>query len=1050
MEPIDPQTAASAPGRLKRAGQALRALHPSTLTILAGICWIALFALRFFVEGFQGGEVRFLIGTSLMLVSLALTLKAQLRTIGVHLHLFNMSYCLASVSILDGHGYSLGLWGLPLIPVLASFLLSTRATIFYVVYCLAVALWSFYQVPDLSYHTPPTNTIPIWIAFRSCVLVTLGSAGVFIARRALLRTQRFSEQSNLLRQQAERAQIANRAKSTLLAHMSHEIRTPMNGILGMASLLEKSSLPLHQASLVRSMSTCAKQLMNLLDRILDLSKIESQSFKLFPEQIDLGELLHELCPEQKTQTAGLRYELDIHRKANPAWVDARRLSQVLRAVFDQIHQTMPGALVGVTLKAEQEAAQEQSGLRSYQLVMRVQHSQCQEQERDFEELQRLQEHAELHQCSRDALNIALASRIAKAMNASLHLHQDGNGSWHFTLHLRVFASEQEARAHASEDQSLLSPPPKDERDYDAALVVLPSLEELRHEQRSRRLRFYIWAGIVSMVFFGLLTFLRGNPITASVLLVGLAACFYCLRILGQGRSRAAALLFLATGTSISSISAVLNGQMFSQSLWLIAIAPFMSAYLLPLRSTLHLGLVCLACLFAISVSGLSFPVEPEIQRSAITSFIFLFVYLCAFSAIAIFSRLFTEREELQLAAQQQACQIAQEKAVEADRSKTQFLLNMSHEIRTPMNGVLGLAEHLLHEELPESAQEAVMTIHRCGGHLNVLLDQIFERPSSERDSFEALCTPLNLKLLLRDTVQLYSAQCRLRGLRIELAASAPECRVLADPTRMLQILSNLVSNAVKYSDQGVIRVDLELHGLDSSETPPRRHITIRVSDEGIGMSPEACADIFQEYGQVETREHLARGGTGLGLPISRRLARSLGGDLRVESTPKKGSTFFLSLCLPELELVEEPSIAAVQTTGPSTHTARQAKVLVVDDNAVNRRVATLQLEKMGCVVHSAENGLQAVHKARSGDWDLIFLDLRMPVLDGLEAARRIRADEPEGRRVPIVALTADGFQERRTACLEAGMDEHLTKPFRREELLAIVERFCALDRSSAA
>lgn len=1052
VERLNTQPTTSRPGRLRRLGRAVCALHPSTLTVLAGLCWTAIFALRFFAEDLRGGETRAFISAPLMLVSLALTLLPRLRTIGVHIHLLNLSYVLATVSVLEGHGFSLGLWGLPIIPVLASFLASTRATVFYVLFCFALAFWSYYQVPDLSYQSPPHSQLPIWLAFRGCMLVTLGGVGVLVARQALRRTRRFAEQSALLREQAERAQIANRAKSTLLAHMSHEIRTPMNGILGMASLLEKSPLPLTQAGLVRSMSNCADQLMNLLDLILDLSKIESNSFKLFPEQVDLGELLQTLCPEHDPELVrtGLHYRLDVHRKENPAWIDARRLTQVLRAVFDQIQQTTPQALIDVALKTEQGSQPERFGQRCYQIMIRVQLSQSEEQERSFEELQSIQDHTELHECSRDALNIALASRIAQTLGASLHLHNDGQGAWHFTLHLRAFGSEQQAL-----DQENSQPSPTlslEERrpEVDTGLDPLPSLQQIRHEQRTRRLCFYIRSTIVSLVFFTLLTFARGNPMTGSVLMLGIAMCFYCLRLLGQGRSLDASRAFLVGGTCFVSICAFLNGQMFSQTLWLVAITPFMSAYLLPLRSTVAIGVGCLVCLVAVSLSGLWFPVQAEIHRSAMTSFLFLFVYLCAFSAIAILSRWFSQREESQLEAQQAVCKTAQEDAVQADHSKTQFLLNMSHEIRTPMNGVLGIAEHLLHEELPEHAREAVMTIHRCGGHLKVLLDQIFERPAGERDSFEALSTPLNLKELLRDTVQLFSAQCRMRGLQIELAAEIGECRVQADPTRMLQILSNLVSNAVKYSDRGVIRLGLELHELDSGTTPPRRNFTIWVRDEGIGMSAEACARIFQDYEQVETREHLARGGTGLGLPISRRLARSMGGELRVESAPQQGSTFFLSLCLPELAPVEDSSAPAEQASEPRDSSPHQAKILVVDDNAVNRRVATLQLQKMGCEVHCAENGLQAVQEARSGDWDLILLDLRMPVLDGLQAALRIRGEEPPQRRVAIVALTADGFEERRLACMEAGMDEHLTKPFRREELQAIVDRFCSSRRSSAA
>lgn len=462
------------------------------------------------------------------------------------------------------------------------------------------------------------------------------------------------------------------------------------------------------------------------------------------------------------------------------------------------------------------------------------------------------------------------------------------------------------------------------------------------------------------------------------------------------------------------------------------------------KYTFYYGFLTLALWVASNIFSGDLPTGYEIGRDIAETYIQPFVAVSLFALLSLQSGFFayiviqrTERlrEETQ-------------RAKSADRAKSNFLATMSHEIRTPMNGVVGMVELLLRSDIQGRDREMLFTVRESSFSLLRIIDDILDSAKIDAGKMTLTEELTDLPALIRGVhgTLLPVAQTQQLGVELNIDDNVPQW-VMCDAGRVRQIILNILGNAIKFSDHsdGHIPKPVEV----SVSYPDRTAIVIRVRDHGIGMEPELVKGLFKPFVQSEDTENRRFGGTGLGLSIAKRLIDMIGGKLEVSSERHKGSTFTITLHLEPAEAPEtHPTkmAAAADDAGLSTERRFEKKILIVEDNAINRMVIEAQLGSLGYRSEIAEQGEEGLRKWQGGGFDLVLTDCQMPVMNGFDMARAIRTEEGQKTdpRTPIIAITANALSGEAEKCTDAGMDGYLAKPVRLENLRDVLDQHLGL------
>ena len=379
---------------------------------------------------------------------------------------------------------------------------------------------------------------------------------------------------------------------------------------------------------------------------------------------------------------------------------------------------------------------------------------------------------------------------------------------------------------------------------------------------------------------------------------------------------------------------------------------------------------------------------------------------------------------------------ARDEAEAASAAKSQFLANMSHEIRTPLNGILGMAQVMLREELNISQRGRLGIITRSGDALLAILNDVLDVTRIEAGTMVVTNAPFDIGALMRDVHGSLAPLAWQKSLTftLDVAPDAEGLR-LGDAPRFRQVVSNLLANAIKFTEAGSVVLRMNIAVVDGVE-----HVAVAVVDTGVGIAPEHRSHIFERFTQVDASNTRRFGGTGLGLAISADLVAMMGGRMNLESEVGRGSSFSFSVPMPRMQ-PQEGTIGRDDTSAPIGSALAKTRILAAEDNYTNRLVLAAIIDVFGFECTFVENGEQAISAWSSGSFDLILMDIHMPLMDGLQATREIRARErATGRaKTPIIAVSASALEHQVEECFEAGMDMHVAKPIAISTLKAAIE-----------
>jgi PAS domain S-box-containing protein len=385
---------------------------------------------------------------------------------------------------------------------------------------------------------------------------------------------------------------------------------------------------------------------------------------------------------------------------------------------------------------------------------------------------------------------------------------------------------------------------------------------------------------------------------------------------------------------------------------------------------------------------------------------------------------------------------AREIAENANQAKSEFLANMSHEIRTPLNGIVGMAQLLTDTRLTDEQSNCVETIVQSTTGLIKIINHVLDISKIEAGQMDVRRSVINLRDICNSLFYMFQTQAIQNGLELKCNCqdNVPPF-VVGDEGLIEQVLVNLLGNAIKFTHHGSVTLNIETHSNTGNEV----ELYFQVIDTGIGIEKEMQDTIFEKFTQADGSAKRLYGGTGLGLAISKQLVELMGGKIGLVSSHGKGSTFFFSLKLPVSESVTP--LQQHRETGPAKVERSDVRILLVEDNKVNQKVAIAILKKAGCEVDAVDNGQDAVQQIRMVQYDLVLMDCQMPVMDGFEATAVIRNMDEPLRSIPIIAITAHAMHDDRRKCLEGGMDDYVPKPVSRQTLIEVINKFTAKDET---
>lgn len=463
-----------------------------------------------------------------------------------------------------------------------------------------------------------------------------------------------------------------------------------------------------------------------------------------------------------------------------------------------------------------------------------------------------------------------------------------------------------------------------------------------------------------------------------------------------------------------------------------------AALALPRQTLAAIGVVALAataaaeaCQYAMSGSPTALP------RIAIYAFAAIVVGLILHHSVQLVRLRSRLRVHLQAERRLEAAKSA---ALRSNRAKSDFLVTMSHEIRTPLNALLASADFLVRTASEPAHRAHATTLLNEALRLGSVLNEVLDLRRIEEGRMVLLNTPVSPNDVARDVLRLFSTRASEKRLSLELHSTVhDELTISGDPRRFRQVLANLVDNGIKFTTRGSVTVSMSYVSAATGTGPS--WLDVRVVDTGIGLTPEQLACV---HGPAEFASSAQQNSSGLGLAIGRQLIRLMGGELRVSSTPGKGSEF--AFTLPVVPLISSVTASPAPRCEARQYPGPQPKVLIVDDMEANRMMLQLFFEQHGFVVEHAGGGEEAVTLATTNYYDVILMDINMPDVDGYAATRRIRAAEPAGERTLILAVTACVGEDIRTRCLSAGMDDHFAKPLELRKFCRTVKQLIALKR----
>lgn len=391
---------------------------------------------------------------------------------------------------------------------------------------------------------------------------------------------------------------------------------------------------------------------------------------------------------------------------------------------------------------------------------------------------------------------------------------------------------------------------------------------------------------------------------------------------------------------------------------------------------------------------------------------------------------------------QQELEASAQSERDSNRAKTLFLANMTHEIRTPLNGVTGMVELLANTPVSARQKEYLDLAMISANALHSLISDTLEISRIEAEQLDIVLTPFSLPNVITNVIQPMTAVAEAKGLNLVMQVD-PEIpdQLIGDPSRLIQILNNLLGNGIKFTTEGEVKLEAKFAGKRDGLVS----VCIVVSDTGIGIPPDKLESIFGVFSQLNTSTTRKNSGAGLGLAIVKKLTRRMGGEVQVKSELGEGASFILDLQFQEPS-PSETTVEVFESSPPTIEANSEScakQILVVEDNQINQTVVVEMLRDRNHQANVAENGREALEKVNQQSFDLILMDMQMPSMDGIEATQLIRSrEQSEGLpRVPIIGLSANALSDDRRGCLSAGMDEYLTKPIQKDMLLGTIDRF---------